>query len=80
MITNKTKIDFLIEQGVEIKFHYKQLKTGYLRLYIDAINDNEYTTASQDQKSAGILLDAFYWTFKIKHGTIDDSDILPYTN
>lgn len=66
MITKVEKIEYLEKKGVSILYHAKLQKSGYMRVYIDEINEIKFTTATADQTTASQTLDALYWSHKLQ--------------
>lgn len=66
MITKVEKIEYLEKKGVSILYHAKLQKSGYMRIYIDEINEIKFTTATADQTTASQTLDALYWSHKLQ--------------
>lgn len=58
-MTRIKKINFLIEKGVNIKFHFLFYPTQR-RLVIDEIEDFKYINTVEDQKLAKELVDLIY--------------------
>lgn len=66
MITKVEKIEYLEKKGVSVLYHAKLQKSGYMRIYIDEINEIKFTTATADQTTASQTLDALYWSHKLQ--------------
>ena len=58
-MTRIKKIKYLLEKGVNIKYHHIQYKSQR-RLVIDEIEDFKYINTVEDQKLANELLDLSY--------------------
>ena len=58
-MTRIKKINYLLEKGVNIKYHYKEYKSQR-RLIIDEIEDLKYINTVEDQKLANELIDLSY--------------------
>lgn len=58
-MTRLKKINYLLEKGVNIKYHHIQYKSQ-CRLVIDEIEDFKYINTVEDQKLANELLDLEY--------------------
>ena len=67
-MTKVAKIEYLALKGIEVKYHNKMQKTGYVRVYIDEIEGVRFTTSAADQGTASRTLDALYWSQKLQEG------------
>lgn len=56
------KLDYLIEKGINIKYHFEYFKTQR-RLIIDEVEKFSYTSSGKDQSLAGQYVDLLYWEY-----------------
>lgn len=66
-MTRIKKIEQLIANGEDIKFHYKQY-SFQRRLIIDNVENISYNNNSEDQKLANEHIDLLYWEWTNKIG------------